>query len=158
MRYYGRWSASELIDKFFELQRVWKPTLQGIEHGQIEMTLEPFIQKEITERKESFNYIKLKTRGNDKMTRARPLQGRMQQGRVHFPKNALWVQELTNEMLAFPSGKHDDQVDALAWIGQMILMFAPQREKRPPPKKSWRQRLGKQLRGGGRSSTSHMAA
>lgn len=157
-RYYGRWSASELIDKFFELQRVWKPTLQGIEHGQIEMTLEPFIQKEIAERKEQFNYIKLKTRGNDKMTRARPLQGRMQQGRVHFPKNALWVQELTNEMLAFPSGKHDDQVDALAWIGQMILMLAPQREKRPPPKKSWRQRLGKQLRGGGRSSTSHMAA
>ncbi|MFC1051641.1 phage terminase large subunit [Pasteurella multocida] len=156
-RYYGRWSADELIQKFFECQDTWSPALQGIEHGQIEMTLEPFILKEINEKKKKFSYIKLKTRGNDKMTRARPIQGRMEQGRVHFPRQAPWFQEMQNEMLAFPAGKHDDQVDALAWIGQMILMLAPEREKRPPAKLGWRDRLRKQLKGTP-SGVSHMAS
>lgn len=156
-RYYGRWSADELIQKFFECQDTWSPVLQGIEHGQIEMTLEPFILKEMNEKKQKFNYIKLKTRGNDKTTRARPIQGRMEQGRVHFPRQAPWFQEMQNEMLAFPAGKHDDQVDALAWIGQMILMLAPEREKRPPPKRGWRDRLRKQLKGAP-SGVSHMAS
>lgn len=156
-RYYGRWSADELIQKFFECQDTWSPVLQGIEHGQIEMTLEPFILKEMNEKKKRFNYIKLKTRGNDKMTRARPIQGRMEQGRVHFPRQAPWFQEMQNEMLAFPAGKHDDQVDALAWIGQMILMLAPEREKRPPAKRGWRDRLRKQLKGTP-SGVSHMAS
>ncbi|HHE3643429.1 TPA: phage terminase large subunit [Pasteurella multocida] len=156
-RYYGRWSADELIQKFFECQDTWSPALQGIEHGQIEMTLEPFILKEMNEKKKKFSYIKLKTRGNDKMTRARPIQGRMEQGRVHFPRQAPWFQEMQNEMLAFPAGKHDDQVDALAWIGQMILMLAPEREKRPPAKLGWRDRLRKQLKGTP-SGVSHMAS
>lgn len=158
-RYYGRWGADELIQQFFDCQRVWNPVTQGIEHGQIEMTLEPFIVKEMAEKRQKFNYIKLKTRGNDKMTRARPIQGRMQQGRVHFPRGATWFQELQNEMLAFPSGKHDDQVDALAWIGQMILMLSPQRDKKPPPRrKGWRDRLKAQNRLTNSSGTSHMAA
>ncbi len=156
-RYYGRWSADKLIQKFFECQDTWSPALQGIEHGQIEMTLEPFILKEMNEKKKKFSYIKLKTRGNDKMTRARPIQGRMEQGRVHFPRQAPWFQEMQNEMLAFPTGKHDDQVDALAWIGQMILMLAPEREKRPPAKRGWRDRLRKQLKGTP-SGVSHMAS
>lgn len=157
-RYYGRFDAKELIEKFFECQKTWKPTLQGIEHGQIEMTLEPFILKEMTESGRSLNYIKLKTRGNDKMTRARPIQGRMQQMRVHFPSGASWFQELQNEMLAFPSAKHDDQVDAMAWVGQMILMMSPNREKAPPPKKSWRDSLRKQTHSTQGYGLSHMAA
>lgn len=147
-----------MIQQFFECQRVWNPTLQGIEHGQIEMTLEPFILKEMAEKKQKFNYIKLKTRGNDKMTRARPIQGRMEQSRVHFPRNAPWFQEMQNEMLAFPSGKHDDQVDALAWIGQMILMLTPQREKKPPAKKGWLYKLRAENRLTNTSGTSHMAS
>jgi predicted phage terminase large subunit-like protein len=157
-RYYGRWGSDQLIQQFFECQRVWNPILQGIEHGQIEMTLEPFILKEMAEKKQKFNYIKLKTRGNDKMTRARPIQGRMEQSRVHFPRNSPWFQEMQNEMLAFPSGKHDDQVDALAWIGQMILMLTPQREKKPPAKKGWRDKLRAENRLTNTSGTSHMAS
>lgn len=157
-RYYGRFDANELIQQFFHCQRTWNPVLQGIEHGQIEMTLEPFILKEMNEKREKFNYTKLKTRGNDKLTRARPIQGRMEQGRVYFPRNADWAKEMESEMLAFPSGKHDDQVDAIAWIGQMLLMLAPQREHRPAPKKSWRDRLHKNLRAANSSGLSHMAS
>ena len=38
---------------------------------------------------------------------------RFQSGRVLFPKSAPWFSELEAELLAFPSGRHDDQVDSI---------------------------------------------
>jgi phage terminase large subunit-like protein len=34
---------------------------------------------------------------------------------VFFPNDALWYSELEKELLVFPSGDHDDQVDSLAY-------------------------------------------
>jgi predicted phage terminase large subunit-like protein len=34
-------------------------------------------------------------------------------GSVRLPKNAPWLEDFTAELLAFPGGRHDDQVDAL---------------------------------------------
>jgi hypothetical protein len=39
---------------------------------------------------------------------------------VFFPKFQLWNAALMAEMLRFPNGVHDDQVDGLAWIGLMM--------------------------------------
>jgi predicted phage terminase large subunit-like protein len=39
---------------------------------------------------------------------------------VHFPENASWLDDLIGELMGFPEGRYDDQVDsisqALAWI------------------------------------------
>jgi predicted phage terminase large subunit-like protein len=35
-------------------------------------------------------------------------------GSVLFPKNAPWLETLEAELLAFPGGRNDDQVDALS--------------------------------------------
>jgi predicted phage terminase large subunit-like protein len=35
-------------------------------------------------------------------------------GRVFLPQNAPWLGEFRMEMAAFPSGKHDDQVDSVS--------------------------------------------
>ena len=51
---------------------------------------------------------------------ARPRQGRralpataaLEQGRVLLPRNALWLRDFETEILRFPEGVHDDQVDA----------------------------------------------
>ena len=51
----------------------------------------------------------------DKISRAMPLSARMEQGQVYFQENALWFDELEREMLQFPEGEHDDQVDSLAY-------------------------------------------
>ena len=48
-----------------------------------------------------------------------------------------------NEMLRFPLGVHDDQVDALAWAGLMMEEFSVIRERREKKPKSWRDRLNK---------------
>lgn len=41
-------------------------------------------------------------------------------GKVYFPHDAPWSADLQAELLMFPTGKHDDQVDALGMIGRML--------------------------------------
>lgn len=153
--YRGRWNSLGIIDRLFEIQEKYDPELLGIETGQIELALEPIIIRTAQERRRTIRYEKLKTRGNDKASRARPIQGRMEQGKVFFPspESTLWVQGMVNELLKFPMGTHDDQVDALAWIGQMIMLFGVRNEKKIPHKKSFRDNLHRY--GGGAAGTKH---
>ena len=51
----------------------------------------------------------------DKISRAMPLSARMEQSQVYFKSDALWFDDLQREMLQFPEGEHDDQVDSLAY-------------------------------------------
>ena len=51
----------------------------------------------------------------DKVSRALPLAARMESGNVWFPNDSLWYADLEKELLTFPVGEHDDQVDALAY-------------------------------------------
>lgn len=48
----------------------------------------------------------------DKMTRAAQQSAAIESGRVLLPERAPWLGEYEKEMLAFPNGRHDDQVDS----------------------------------------------
>jgi predicted phage terminase large subunit-like protein len=39
---------------------------------------------------------------------------KIEAGHVHLPKNADWLDTFLHEMLAFPHGRHDDQVDSVS--------------------------------------------
>ena len=67
----------------------------------------------------------------DKKSRARSIQKRMQSGSVLFDKEASWYDVFEMECLTFPRGVHDDQVDALAWLGLTLdkLVEAPTDEE-----------------------------
>ena len=82
----------------------------------------------------------MKTGRRDKEARARAIQGRMQQGMVYIPKNENFSGPLIAELLRFPNGVHDDQVDALAWIGLMMTEFSSFSE-RIVQAPSWRDKL-----------------
>lgn len=144
----GRWNAMGLIDKMFEIQKRWEPEIFGLETGHIDMTLEPFLLKRMDETRIRIPYEKLRTRGKDKQTRARPIQGRMEQGKVFFPKGAIWTETLVTELLSFPMGKHDDQCDAIAWVGQLLLEFGIVNQK-VVKTKSFRDKLARRTRGQG---------
>jgi predicted phage terminase large subunit-like protein len=66
---------------------------------------------------------------NDKVTRLYSTQPRFESGSVHFPENAFWLDDLIGELLGFPEGRHDDQVDsisqALAWIEKRKRSHVP---------------------------------
>ena len=50
----------------------------------------------------------------DKRTRMGIQAGKFENGQVLFPKEAPWLRDLEDELFAFPSGRHDDQVDSIS--------------------------------------------
>jgi hypothetical protein len=50
---------------------------------------------------------------------------------LYVPSGASWVAAFRSELLSFPAGKHDDQVDALGLIGQLLDTILPGQH---PPK------------------------
>lgn len=50
----------------------------------------------------------------DKIIRMAAQAAPIEAGAVHLPATAPWLDEFKKEILAFPRGKHDDQVDALS--------------------------------------------
>jgi predicted phage terminase large subunit-like protein len=50
----------------------------------------------------------------DKKTRMSIQSGKFENGQVFFPKEAPWLADLEAELFAFPSGRHDDQVDSIS--------------------------------------------
>ena len=65
--------------------------------------------------------IKVEPQG-DKMTRMATQSAKIEAGQVHIPKSAYWLGDFRSELLAFPHGRHDDQVDSLSqflgWVDE----------------------------------------
>jgi hypothetical protein len=51
----------------------------------------------------------------DKVTRARPLAARYEAGKVYHLRSAPGLADFEDELVAFPNGSHDDQVDAAVY-------------------------------------------
>jgi predicted phage terminase large subunit-like protein len=49
-----------------------------------------------------------------KVERMAAQSAKFEAGHVHFPKDAFWLSEFISELLAFPNGRHDDQVDSVS--------------------------------------------
>ena len=115
----GRMDGLEIIDTIFMIQKIYKPVLFGFEQGVIQKALGPFFNEEMLKRGEFINTVLLKPSG-DKLTRARSIQARMRSGACRFDKDAEWYQGFEDQLLRFPRDKHDDQVDAWAYLGLML--------------------------------------
>lgn len=77
----------------------------------------------------------------------------MQQGMISFNSEGEWFEAARTEMLRFPAGAHDDQVDSIAWMTQMAINREPPHKTVHKEPLSWRDKLKQNSRGG-----SHMAA
>ncbi len=138
----GKWDGGELVDEILDQYEDYEAEITGIEQGQISMAIGPFLETRIKERGLYKMYVKdLKTGRRDKEARGRAIQGRMAQGMVYLPVGKDWTEKFVAELLTFPVGKHDDQVDAFSWLGQMMHEFHRFREGTEAPPPSWRDRL-----------------
>ena len=65
----------------------------------------------------------------DKVSRVDGITGMIEAGQLLLPPNAPWSSEYKAELLAFPSGKYDDQVDAtvhlLDWVRERQSYITP---------------------------------
>ena len=144
----GRFSTVEtarlILDLHVRYSSQFTSPVTGIEQGVISQAIDPFLQQEMSRRRIYPSFDDTLKPLTDKQIRARPLQGLMQAGRVHFPVQQPWVDTVKSEMLRFPSGLHDDIVDSLAWLARMSLHVSPPPENAGKSRsrlKSWRDQL-----------------
>lgn len=142
-----RWDSFEIVETLLETYKLRRPKVIGVEKNHIEIAIGPFLRKRIDEEKLYDIDLQQLDHGNkDKVMRAKPIAGRVRQGKVFLPEDAHWFGDFMKELEQFPAGKHDDQVDAFAWLGQMLedLMKARSTEANTRTgKKSWRDKLQK---------------
>ncbi|HXA69595.1 MAG TPA: phage terminase large subunit [Stellaceae bacterium] len=73
----------------------------------------------------------------DKEARFLAQSARFESGQVHVPESTPWLATWLNELLAFPNGRHDDQVDstsqALDWLSRRIHPLHAAQEPRERP-------------------------
>ena len=101
--------APDVLKLLEAVYEKWNPAVIGIESAGYQLAL---IQ--IAKRQTALPIVRLKA-DKDKFSRALPLSAKMESGLVYFPLDMMWYADLEKEMLQFPAGEHDDQVDALAY-------------------------------------------
>ena len=73
-------------------------------------------------RSERLGRLELYIPREDKETRFAVQTDKIERGMVLIPRAADWLPEFKRELLAFPNGRHDDQVDSMTqfldWIGR----------------------------------------
>jgi predicted phage terminase large subunit-like protein len=77
----------------------------------------------------------------DKVSRALVAVARYEEHRVYHPRLASWRREWEDELLAFPTGKNDDQVDTVSMAAERLPSV-------PVGQRTRRERKGSTLMGG----------
>lgn len=119
---FGKWGVRETALKIVTAAKDYQIPIIGIEAGALKNAVEPYM-REYMGRYNRWFEIKPLTHGNQKKyDRVQwALQGRVQKGSVYLVKgdwNALFI----DQAVSFPSRYvHDDLVDAVAYIDQMVI-------------------------------------
>jgi predicted phage terminase large subunit-like protein len=103
----GHWTILEMRNQIITLASQWTVTHVIVENTASGMGLVQLLQEQTS----------LPVFGDhpkdDKETRLSRHQGRFEAGRILLPVDAPWLADFEIELLAFPNGRYDDQVDAL---------------------------------------------
>ena len=133
-------SSDQWVEAFCDLVKHWKPIEWAEETGQIKSGVGPFLERRMRERGAYVVRKAFPTRG-DKAVRAQSIRGRMALDGLYVPVNAPWFEEFRSELLVFPTGRNDDQVDALGLVGQLLDSIyepkQPDKQTMPRPPKDW---------------------
>lgn len=134
----GQESPDKWIDALLSLAKQHKPLAVFSESGVIRKSIEPFLLKSMREQKVFFRQEWL-TRTADKIASSTGFQGRASCGKVFLPRGKQWAQDLLDQLLRFPSAKHDDKVDACSLLGMALdqTHAAVAKPKAAPKRDRW---------------------
>ncbi len=105
-----RWTPAQVKQGVLDMAKAWKPAVIGIEsQGWQSQVFKDVVSEGL------FPFLECKVKNRDKQLRAQLLRTRIETGKVLANKSAPWWSAFQEELLAFPLGKHDDQVDAAVW-------------------------------------------
>ena len=105
----GRWEFTELLRGMRKAAQCHRPKTILIEDQASGIALQQTLKCD------GYTVRPIKPKG-DKVMRMRVHTPTLEAGKVLLKKGAPWLDELRAEVLAFPHGKHDDQVDALSQL------------------------------------------
>ena len=112
-------SSDQWVESFCDMVLQWKPMAWAEEQGQIKSGVGPFLERRMHERRAYTVREQFPTRG-DKAIRAQSMRSSMAMNGLYVPVGAPWYADFRSELLSFPAGKHDDQVDAIGLVGQLL--------------------------------------
>jgi predicted phage terminase large subunit-like protein len=112
-------SSDVWVEEFCNMVLDWRPIGWAMEKGQINSGIGPFLERRQRERKAYVAKRDFPTRG-DKAVRAQAIRGYIAMHGLYVPTNAKWAADLRSELMSFPAGKHDDMVDMLGLLGQLL--------------------------------------
>lgn len=112
-------SSDVWVESFCDMVQRWRPLGWAEETGQIKGGIGPFLEKRLRERKLFIARAPFPSRV-DKAIRAQAIRARMAMDGLYVPFAAPWFPDFRKELLTFPAGKYDDQVDAISLIGQIL--------------------------------------
>jgi phage terminase large subunit-like protein len=118
---HGQWDVRETAYRIVKAAHDHQCQVVGIEKGALANAVEPYMRDYMAQYNRWFE-IKPLTHGNKrKFDRVQwALQGRAQKGTIHLLKGD-WNSKFLDQAVSFPSKYvHDDLVDALAYIDQMV--------------------------------------
>lgn len=67
----------------------------------------------------------------DEVTRARPAAVGIESRSIYFRKDAHWLPEDEDELVAFDKGTHDDQVDVTSYAARCLVETFTEDESEP---------------------------
>lgn len=120
-----RQTPAELIDEIIRQARKWKPLRVGIEAYAAQSVLGFYFQQKCAEIGLNISYQEIIQKG-DKIHKINRLEPLIREGKI------LWkpyMTDLENELLTFPTGKHDDIIDCLQMFDELkIETYLPKEE------------------------------
>lgn len=123
----GRFEVPDLRRRIVELGRRWTVDQTIIEETDIGRAINQDLRR-AGEYTTILHPVRI-----DKETRFLAQSARFEGGQVHVPDNAPWLAEWMSELLAFPNGRHDDQVDSTSQaLHYLTGRMAPVIEARTP--------------------------
>lgn len=131
-------SLPQLEKVILELDGKWNPHLIVVEAVGSGTSLLQYLQERLG------HYVHGRTPRGSKQHRFEAATLMISKGEVFLPNSAPWLETYLKELLAFPNGKHDDQVDSTSqflYEASWLLMLAKQgqnpRSARPANAEGW---------------------
>jgi predicted phage terminase large subunit-like protein len=126
-------SSDVWVEAFCDLVKRWKPIGWAEESGQIRSGVGPYLERRQRERK-AYVFRQSFPSKHDKAIRAQSIRGRMALEGLYLPSATSWLPDFRAELMHFPAGKHDDMVDALSLLGQLLDEMLVGVKPKPKPK------------------------
>jgi len=113
----ARLEVPRLIEELPRLFQRWRPMEVCVED-----TASGRAVLQVLEERTGLPLVRISPEGRDKVARARAATPYVQGGRVLLWSGAPWLPEFLEELSLFPSGEHDDQVDAFVYAVLRLMV------------------------------------